>query len=64
MIEGYYNHKFQKGVLAMIRCVKINDEPHMISKDPKDFFTDDSVKQQKCRVALVMMEDCLDIFII
>ena len=44
----------------MIRCVKINDEPHMISKDPKDFFTDDSVKQQKCRVALVMMDDCLD----
>lgn len=44
----------------MIRYVKINGECHMISKDPKELFIADSVKQQKCRVALIMMNDCLD----
>lgn len=44
----------------MIQTITINKVDYRISKDPKDFFTDNPISQRKCFVAIDMMEDCLD----
>lgn len=44
----------------MIETITIDKSAYRISKNPKEFFKDDLIKQHKCCVALDMMEDCLD----
>lgn len=44
----------------MIKNIITDKGTYSISKDPQDFFNDNFIIQYKCRVALDIMEDCLD----
>lgn len=44
----------------MIENITINNSPYNISKDPRDFFNNEPLTQQKCYIAIDMMKDCLD----